>query len=206
MNAACCGAASPGLSQVRTLTEFEQTLGGPRRPLIIDVCHGLGISTLPNRLASRVRKVFDSGLRAVSVGLPLGWDSGEASPQAQAVEALTPHALISLGLPWVEVADFKGRHYLTGRFMCKSLTGLRLPPYPGTAQFVELTSSQQVSKIMPCLPLVTWRPFPRGTGAVPTLRPPTVTRICMCVGVGVRVALLPRQVVLGKVDQVALAG
>lgn len=92
-------------------------------------------------------------LPIVSVDIPSGWDvengrpsdllSGSSTngPEVKRVNALDPDVLISLTAPKEGVREYRGRHFLGGRFVPKSLDekfGLNLPEYPGTDLIVEL--------------------------------------------------------------------
>eukprot|EP00877_Chromochloris_zofingiensis_P011472 jgi/Chrzof1/6579/Cz19g01220.t1 len=75
----------------------------------------------------------------VSVDIPSGWDveGGDVSGSG-----LMPDMLVSLTAPKKAAQSFKGRHYLGGRFVPPKLAAkynLKLPPFPGTAQFVKLS-------------------------------------------------------------------
>jgi NAD(P)H-hydrate epimerase len=99
----------------------------------------------------------ESKLPIVSVDIPSGWDvesgrpadvaenpseSGEEEKKKKKkVDALDPDVLISLTAPKEGVREFRGRHFLGGRFVPKSLDdkfGLNLPQYPGTDLIIEL--------------------------------------------------------------------
>jgi len=47
------------------------------------------------------------------VDLPSGWDADEGNIR----KLFTPKYLVSLGLPKLAAKDFKGRHFLGGRFI-----------------------------------------------------------------------------------------
>ena len=95
-----------------------------------------------------------SKLPIVSVDIPSGWDVEGGRPSdplpgrgatdgsgEKKVEALDPDVLISLTAPKEGVREYRGRHFLGGRFVPKSLDekfGLNLPEYPGTDLVVEL--------------------------------------------------------------------
>lgn len=77
-------------------------------------------------------------LKVMSVDIPSGWDVEKGDVSG---DGLRPDALISLTTPKKAAATFSGRHFLGGRFVPPfiiSKYGLRLPPYPGTSQVVEL--------------------------------------------------------------------
>ena len=83
-----------------------------------------------------------SKLPIVSVDIPSGWDVEGGRPLGEkGVHALDPDVLISLTAPKEGVREYRGRHFLGGRFVPKSLEdkfGLNLPEYPGTDLIVEL--------------------------------------------------------------------
>jgi len=92
-----------------------------------------------------------SKLPIVSVDIPSGWDveggrpsdplPGPSGSGGKQIDALDPDVLISLTAPKEGVREYKGRHFLGGRFVPKSLDekfGLNLPEYPGTHLIVEL--------------------------------------------------------------------
>jgi len=92
-----------------------------------------------------------SKLPIVSVDIPSGWDVESGRPSGplpgtsgsgeKGVDALDPDVLISLTAPKEGVREYRGRHFLGGRFVPKSLDekfGLNLPEYPGTDLIVEL--------------------------------------------------------------------
>jgi NAD(P)H-hydrate epimerase len=92
-----------------------------------------------------------SKLPIVSVDIPSGWDvesgrppdplPGTSGSGERKVDALDPDVLISLTAPKEGVREYRGRHFLGGRFVPKSLDekfGLNLPDYPGTDLVVEL--------------------------------------------------------------------
>ena len=80
----------------------------------------------------------------MSVDIPSGWtvDSGENS---QGFEQ--PECLVSLSAPKLAAAQFKGVHYLGGRFMPAALVekyGCKCPiPYKDADQFVKLSDGEQ---------------------------------------------------------------
>lgn len=83
--------------------------------------------------------IAQSGLPVVSVDIPSGWDVEKGN--AEGVSVLNPDMLVSLTAPKEGVKGFKGRHFLGGRFITKSLEEkheLNLPLYPGSDQIVEL--------------------------------------------------------------------
>ena len=92
-----------------------------------------------------------SRLPIVSVDIPSGWDVESGRPSdplpgsngssEKKVDALDPDVLISLTAPKEGVREYRGRHFLGGRFVPKSLDekfGLNLPEYPGADLIVGL--------------------------------------------------------------------
>lgn len=102
-----------------------------------------------------------SKLPIVSVDIPSGWDvergkptdplPGPATngPSEKKINALNPDVLVSLTAPKEGVREYRGKHFLGGRFVPKSLDekyGLNLPEYPGTDLIVELATPPENSK------------------------------------------------------------
>ena len=108
-----------------------------------------------------------SRLPIVSVDVPSGWNVDEGRVDARALE---PDVLVSLTAPKEGVRAYKGRHFLGGRFVPKSVTfsslqghaahvrvfvyrtleekyQLNLPEYPGFSQIVELPRSEDSQKL-----------------------------------------------------------
>ncbi|KAI0755053.1 YjeF N-terminal domain-like protein [Daedaleopsis nitida] len=91
--------------------------------------------------------IANSGLPIVSIDVPSGWNVDEGKVDAL---ALDPDVLVSLTAPKEGVRDFKGRHFLGGRFVPKTMQEkfeLNLPEYPGFSQIVELPRADDVQKL-----------------------------------------------------------
>ncbi|KAI0333666.1 YjeF N-terminal domain-like protein [Cubamyces sp. BRFM 1775] len=89
--------------------------------------------------------IAQSGLPIVSVDVPSGWNVDEGKVDDI---ALDPDVLISLTAPKEGVRQFKGRHFLGGRFVPRPLEEkfqLNLPEYPGVSQIVELPRADESS-------------------------------------------------------------
>ncbi|CAE8599967.1 unnamed protein product [Polarella glacialis] len=105
----------------------------------VDAIFGFSFKGTPRAPFDSILKTLRaSSVKLVSVDIPSGWDVelGDVSG-----EGLRPDALVSLTAPKPCAADFSGRHFLGGRFVPPGIAekyGLRLPPYPGAAQVVEL--------------------------------------------------------------------
>jgi len=91
-----------------------------------------------------LRLLSDSKLPIVSVDIPSGWDVERGNIEGV---GLDPDVLVSLTAPKEGVRAFKGRHFLGGRFVSKSMEEkfeLNLPEYPGFAQIVELPQADSM--------------------------------------------------------------
>ncbi|KAF7792602.1 hypothetical protein EIP86_003698 [Pleurotus ostreatoroseus] len=83
--------------------------------------------------------ITQSGLPIVSVDIPSGWDVEKGNA---AGVGLNPQVLVSLTAPKEGSRDFKGVHFLGGRFVPKAMEekfALNLPYYPGFDQIVEIS-------------------------------------------------------------------
>ncbi|KAG6830576.1 hypothetical protein H0H92_016027 [Tricholoma furcatifolium] len=91
--------------------------------------------------------IAQSGLPIVSVDIPSGWDVEKGNVDGV---GLNPDVLVSLTAPKEGVKAFTGRHFLGGRFITKTMEekyDLKLPPYPGADQIVELSSGDTSQKL-----------------------------------------------------------
>ncbi|KAF8516314.1 YjeF N-terminal domain-containing protein [Hysterangium stoloniferum] len=83
--------------------------------------------------------ISSSKLPIVSVDIPSGWNVETGNEDGIGLES---DVLISLTAPKEGVREFKGRHFLGGRFISKEMEKkyqLNLPEYPGFDQIVELS-------------------------------------------------------------------
>ncbi|KAI0801951.1 YjeF N-terminal domain-like protein [Irpex lacteus] len=90
--------------------------------------------------------ITESKLPIVSVDIPSGWDVEKGN---EAGVGLEPDVLISLTAPKEGAKNFKGRHFLGGRFVTKAMAekfNLNLPEYPGFEQIVEITNLGESSQ------------------------------------------------------------
>lgn len=103
-----------------------------------------GFSFLPPIRApfdTALKLISESKLPIVSVDIPSGWNVEEGNKDGL---GLQPDVLISLTAPKEGVKEFKGRHFLGGRFISKEMEKkyqLNLPEYPGFSQIIELPSA-----------------------------------------------------------------
>ncbi|TCD70548.1 hypothetical protein EIP91_002894 [Steccherinum ochraceum] len=89
-----------------------------------------------------LRLITDSRKPIVSVDIPSGWDVENGKPSDSL--SLDPDVLVSLTAPKEGAKEFKGRHFLGGRFVTKAMEekfNLNLPEYPGFSQIIELQTS-----------------------------------------------------------------
>jgi len=87
---------------------------------------------------------FQEEVPIVSVDVPSGWDVDRGDVAGL---GLMPNVLVSLTTPKPSSRDFPGRHFVGGRFLPPRLAskyGIRMPPYPGVSQVMEVTESSSV--------------------------------------------------------------
>ncbi len=89
----------------------------PSSDVILDAIFGFSFKP-PVRAPfdSALPLLSKSGLPIVSVDIPSGWDVEEGNAESV---GLNPEVLISLTAPKQGVKEFKGRHFLGGRFVTK---------------------------------------------------------------------------------------
>ncbi|CAL1713222.1 unnamed protein product [Somion occarium] len=111
--------------------------------VILDAIFGFSF-TPPVRAPfdSALPLITESKLPIVSVDIPSGWDVERGNAEGV---GLNPDVLVSLTAPKEGAREFKGQHFLGGRFVPKTLEekfNLNLPQYPGIDQIVELPSTE----------------------------------------------------------------
>jgi len=124
------------------LDSFKTTLASS--DVVLDAIFGFSFKP-PVRAPFRevLPLLTQSKLPIVSVDIPSGWDVDAGKPlgDEKGVHVLDPDVLISLTAPKEGVREYRGRHFLGGRFVPKRLEKkfeLNLPVYPGTDLIVEL--------------------------------------------------------------------
>jgi len=124
---------SPSSDTETLLTTLEST------DVILDAIFGFSFKgPIRAPFDSALQLISKSNLPIVSVDIPSGWDVELGNTEGV---GLTPDVLVSLTAPKQGVKSFKGRHFLGGRFVSKTLEEkfeLNLPEYPGFDQIVEL--------------------------------------------------------------------
>ncbi|OCF58903.1 NAD(P)H-hydrate epimerase [Kwoniella mangroviensis CBS 10435] len=143
---------------IPVLKDVEEFKNGLKESdVILDAIFGFSFSP-------PLREPFDQVLNAitstpipiVSVDIPSGWSVTDG-PQplytekdnTQTIKTFEPEVLVSLTAPKEGVRNFKGRHWLGGRFVPDDLAKkfeLNIPEYPGVDQVVELPGARQPSK------------------------------------------------------------
>ena len=124
-----------------TDSEFTSTL--KNTDLIVDAIFGFSFGgPLREPFPGIVSQLESTKIPVVSVDAPSSWDIQTGPPQEGNPGAkFMPQTLVSLTAPKPCVKYFKGRHFLGGRFLTKSILdkyGLDEPYYPGIDQVVEL--------------------------------------------------------------------
>jgi len=108
--------------------------------VILDAVFGFSFRGAPRPpFDTLLEELADTDTPLVSVDTPSGWDVETGPPATGPV--LRPQVLVSLTAPKKCAAFFIGRHYVGGRFVPPFVAekyGLRLPPYPGVSQVLEL--------------------------------------------------------------------
>ncbi|GKZ18326.1 hypothetical protein AbraIFM66951_000883 [Aspergillus brasiliensis] len=88
-----------------------------------------------------ISQIETANIPVLSVDAPSSWDIESGPPKEGPGSKFMPEALISLTAPKPCVKYYKGRHFLGGRFLTKSIADkykLDLPEYPGIEQIVEV--------------------------------------------------------------------
>jgi NAD(P)H-hydrate epimerase len=83
----------------------------------------------------------ETSLPVLSVDAPSSWDIEAGPPKDGPGAKFMPEALISLTAPKPCVKWYRGRHFVGGRFLTKSIAekyDLDCPEYPGVEQIVEV--------------------------------------------------------------------
>ncbi|KAF9064850.1 YjeF N-terminal domain-like protein [Rhodocollybia butyracea] len=114
--------------------------------VILDTISGLSPKLIQAPFNSALPLLANSGLHIVSVDVPFGWDVEEGNVEGVGLE---PDVLVSLIAPKRGMRSFRGRHFVAGRFIPKSLEEkfeLNLPEYPDSDQIVELAMEEEAHR------------------------------------------------------------
>ncbi|TFK52312.1 YjeF N-terminal domain-like protein [Heliocybe sulcata] len=146
LQAQCTNMKIPTLAPASDVSSLRDAIA--RSDVVLDAIFGFSFKP-------PVRAPFDealplltkSGLPIVSVDIPSGWDVERGNAEGV---GLDPDVLISLTAPKEGVREFKGRHFLGGRFVTKAMEEkfkLNLPEYPASDQIVELPQADGSQKL-----------------------------------------------------------
>ncbi|WVO14490.1 NAD(P)H-hydrate epimerase [Cryptococcus depauperatus] len=135
---------------IKDVEGFKQSL--TQSDIILDAIFGFSFHPPLRRPFDQVlRAITDTMIPIVSVDIPSGWSVTDG-PQplytepdeqgnTEAIQTFEPEVLVSLTAPKEGVREYKGRHWLGGRFVPDDLAEryqLNLPIYQGVDQVVEL--------------------------------------------------------------------
>jgi len=109
---------------------------------IVDAIFGFSFKTpLREPFPSIITHMEETSLPVLSVDAPSSWDIEAGPPKDGPGSKFMPGALISLTAPKPCVKWYRGRHFVGGRFLTKSIAekyDLDCPEYPGVEQIVEV--------------------------------------------------------------------
>ncbi|GIK00278.1 hypothetical protein Aspvir_004298 [Aspergillus viridinutans] len=108
---------------------------------LVDAIFGFSFGgPLRDPFPSIISQIESSSVPVLSVDAPSSWDVQSGPPKEGPGSKFMPEALISLTAPKPCVKYYRGRHFVGGRFLTKSIVekyGLDCPDYPGIDQIVE---------------------------------------------------------------------
>ncbi|KAF2743299.1 apolipo protein A-I binding protein-like protein [Sporormia fimetaria CBS 119925] len=109
---------------------------------IIDAIFGFSFQgPLRDPFPSVIDALSKTRIPVLAVDAPSSWDIDSGPPSEGPGKEYMPQALISLTAPKPLVRWFKGRHFVGGRFLAKSVAekyGIDVPEYQGVEQIVEV--------------------------------------------------------------------
>ncbi|KAF7158212.1 hypothetical protein CNMCM6106_004578 [Aspergillus hiratsukae] len=109
---------------------------------LVDAIFGFSFGgPLRDPFPSIISQIESSSVPVLSVDAPSSWDIESGPPKEGPGSKFMPAALISLTAPKPCVKYYRGRHFVGGRFLTKSIVekyGLDCPDYPGIDQIVEI--------------------------------------------------------------------
>ncbi|KAI1921298.1 hypothetical protein LOZ12_001227 [Ophidiomyces ophidiicola] len=110
--------------------------------LVIDAIFGFSFGgPLREPYPAIVSALENTRVPVVSVDAPSSWDIESGPPNEGPGAKFMPEVLVSLTAPKPCVKFFKGRHFIGGRFLTKTVAekyGLDVPDYPGIDQVMEV--------------------------------------------------------------------
>jgi hydroxyethylthiazole kinase-like uncharacterized protein yjeF len=115
--------------------------------IIVDAIFGFSFHGTPRPPYDDILQQLQSlrgkdGVLTVAVDIPSGWDVDGNDASVPEEDRFVPDVLVSLTVPKLCARQFKGRHFVGGRFLPPHLAqryNIRMPNYPGVAQVVEVT-------------------------------------------------------------------
>jgi NAD(P)H-hydrate epimerase len=121
--------------------------------IIVDAIFGFSFHGKPrppyDTILDQLSNVNDqTDITTISVDVPSGWNVNGENLNLQQQQCFRPNALVSLTAPKLCAQYFHGRHFVGGRFLPPTLANkynISMPPYPGTAQVMEITACLQQS-------------------------------------------------------------
>ena len=127
-----------GIPILETMPEDLSNYG-----MIVDAIFGFSFAGTPREPFGTILNQImatqkDHSTPVLSVDVPSGWSVNEGDVNGIGFE---PDILVSLTAPKVCSIIFRGRHFVGGRFLPPAFAakyGIQMPPYPGTAQVMEL--------------------------------------------------------------------
>ncbi|CAG8433638.1 1204_t:CDS:10 [Ambispora gerdemannii] len=109
--------------------------------LVLDAIFGFSFSgEIRTPFGEVIQTLKETNVPIASVDIPSAWDVEKGNIDGR---SFIPTMLISLTAPKMGAQQFKGIHYLGGRFVTPELDRkfeLNLPPYPGIEQVVDITN------------------------------------------------------------------
>ncbi|KAI1915628.1 hypothetical protein LOZ53_001425 [Ophidiomyces ophidiicola] len=110
--------------------------------LVIDAIFGFSFGgPLREPYPAIISALENTRVPVVSVDAPSSWDIESGPPNEGPGAKFMPEVLVSLTAPKPCVKFFKGRHFIGGRFLTKTVAekyGLDVPDYPGIDQVMEV--------------------------------------------------------------------
>ncbi|KAJ5238934.1 hypothetical protein N7468_003553 [Penicillium chermesinum] len=122
------------------ITDFEAEL--QKTDFLVDAIFGFSFGgPLRAPFGEIVSQIEKSSVPVLSVDAPSSWDIQAGPPKEGPGATFMPKALISLTAPKPCVQYYRGRHFIGGRFLTRTIAekyGLDLPQYQGIDQILEV--------------------------------------------------------------------
>ncbi|KAF2139031.1 uncharacterized protein K452DRAFT_290132 [Aplosporella prunicola CBS 121167] len=125
--------------------DFDAAVGAADH--IVDAIFGFSFSgEVREPFPKVIQALRDTKVPVLAVDAPSSWDIENGPPSDGPGKGFQPPALISLTAPKPLVKHFKGRHFVGGRFMNKTIAekySLDVPKYEGLDQIAEVSVEGQ---------------------------------------------------------------